>query len=130
YEQYKQQLTGDVRIIPLGVDFDLFAPTNQIKKYDVIFVGADSDIKNFNLVRQIIKACPTLQFCLVLKHHTTETFGKNVSVFSKINHLCLADLHNQSKLLMCTSKHETQHLSGIEAGACNIPIVTTNVGIY
>jgi glycosyltransferase involved in cell wall biosynthesis len=31
---------------------------------------------------------------------------------------------------LCTSTIETQHLSSIEAGACNIPVVTTNVGIH
>jgi len=32
--------------------------------------------------------------------------------------------------LLCTSIVETLHLAGLEAAACNIPLLVTNVGIY
>lgn len=131
YEMYKEHLTEkDVRIIPLGTDFNHFKPLTVPKKYDVIFVGADNDIKNFALVREIINTNKTLTFCIVMKYPCKEKFGKHCTVFSQVNHNTLLQLYNQSKMLICTSKQETQHLAGIEAGACDIPIVATNVGIY
>jgi glycosyltransferase involved in cell wall biosynthesis len=33
-------------------------------------------------------------------------------------------------MLVCTSRIETLHLAGVEAAACNLPLVTSNVGIY
>lgn len=31
---------------------------------------------------------------------------------------------------LCTSRMETQHLAGIEMGACGLPVVAPNVGTY
>ena len=42
----------------------------------------------------------------------------------------IVKIYNSCKLLVCASTIETQHLSGIEAAACNLPLVTTNVGVY
>lgn len=33
-------------------------------------------------------------------------------------------------MLVCTSVVETQHLAGLEAAACDLPIVASNVGVY
>lgn len=33
-------------------------------------------------------------------------------------------------MLVCTSRVETLHLAGVEAAACNLPLVTSNVGVY
>jgi len=33
-------------------------------------------------------------------------------------------------MLICPSKIETLHLAGVEAAACDLPILATNVGIY
>ena len=54
----------------------------------------------------------------------------NVDVFNRVDHITLRGLYNQSKMLICTSKMETLHLAGMEAAACNIPLLTTNVGAY
>jgi len=131
FEQYKHEIdVSKTKIIPLGVDFDLFKPLPEPKRYDVIFVGADSVIKNFELVRHLIHAHKHLKFCVVMKYKCTEKFPPNVTLFSQVDHTQLVKLYNQSRVLICTSRNETQHLAGIEAAACDVPIVTTSVGIY
>ena len=39
-------------------------------------------------------------------------------------------LINSCVAAICTSYEETQHLSGIECAACNIPIIARSVGVY
>ena len=55
---------------------------------------------------------------------------ERVKVYNKINQKKLSYLLNISDLLICTSRHETLHLAGIEAMFCNIPVVASDVGIY
>ena len=33
-------------------------------------------------------------------------------------------------IAVCTSREETQHLAGIEAAACGLPVVSTPVGVW
>jgi glycosyltransferase involved in cell wall biosynthesis len=42
----------------------------------------------------------------------------------------LVDIYNSCKFLICSSRIETSHLAGIEAAACGLPILATNVGAY
>jgi glycosyltransferase involved in cell wall biosynthesis len=53
-----------------------------------------------------------------------------VKVFNRIPHEVLVKVMNSCSLLICTSVVETQHLAGIEAAACDLPLVTTDVGVY
>jgi glycosyltransferase involved in cell wall biosynthesis len=53
-----------------------------------------------------------------------------VTIFNKIDHIGLRKIYNSCSMLLCPSREETLHLAGIEAAACNLPIVATDVGIY
>jgi glycosyltransferase involved in cell wall biosynthesis len=53
-----------------------------------------------------------------------------VRVFNRIDHNTLIKVMNSCEMLVCTSRVETLHLAGVEAAACGLPLVTSNVGIY
>jgi glycosyltransferase involved in cell wall biosynthesis len=53
-----------------------------------------------------------------------------VVVFNKINKETVRLVINSCIAAICTSYEETQHLSGVECAACNVPIIAREVGVY
>jgi len=137
YEQYKNYITNcDIKIIPLGVDFNLFNVLDNkselqqqlnILPNSILFVGSSLDYpKGFNTILNLINTT-NYNFCLVMKDDF-KISNPRVKVFNKVNHETLVKIYNSCDLLLCTSHIETQHLATIEAGGCNLPILTTNIG--
>lgn len=134
---YQHIIKAEHRIIPLGVSFDLFKPLNDnslrekmgILPDSILFVGANNVTpKGFDLMLDIINKS-NYNFCLVMKDDYQLNTNR-VKTFNKVNHDTLVKIYNSCKMLLCTSNIETQHLGGIEAGACGLPIIASNVGIY
>jgi glycosyltransferase involved in cell wall biosynthesis len=120
-------------VVPVGVDFDFFRPGLEplpgIEPDSVLFVGAANDYpKGFDRLRALIDETD-LPFCLVLKDGFPFQHPR-ARVFSSVDARTLARIYNSCRLLVCTSREETQHLAGIEAAACGKPIVATRVGAY
>jgi len=142
FEKYKYLIKNEdnVRICPLGVDFEFFTPIADrhpdVLPNSIIFIGDSTHYpKGFNVLIDIIVNMPNHNFCLIMKDNYTEaqldiSIRDRVRVFNKINQECVRLLINSCVMAVCTSYEETQHLSGIECGACNIPIVSRKVGIY
>jgi glycosyltransferase involved in cell wall biosynthesis len=128
-------ITSRTEIIPLGIDFETFKPTESsqeelgILNNSVLFIGSSQNHpKGFNKVMELINTTD-YNFCLVMKDDFTMNHPR-VKVFNKISHDILVKVMNSCSLLICTSVVETQHLAGIEAAACDLPLVTTDVGAY
>jgi glycosyltransferase involved in cell wall biosynthesis len=123
-------------MIPLGVDFNKFKPLNQkfseeldILPNSILFIGSNTVTpKGFDIMLNIIDNTE-YNFCLVMKDNYTINHPR-VKVFNKIDHDLLIKVINSCEMLVCTSRIETLHLAGVEAAACNLPVITTNVGIY
>ena len=122
-------------IIPLGIDFDFFCDlkTSFRDKYGIpenaiLFIGADNQFKGFDKVRWLIENTE-LNFCLVMKDGV-EINNSRCKTFSSVDHHTLREIINSCSVALCTSVEETQHLASIECGACDIPVVTTNIGIH
>lgn len=140
YEQYKNYIHRKSCVIPLGTDFNFFTPLNNKnnlrQKYGFdttiplfIFIGSSTvHPKGFDLLTDIINTT-SYNFCLVMKDDYISS-NPRVKVFNKIDHTQLRELINCSDAALCTSKIETLHLAGVECASCNIPVVTTNVGVY
>ena len=137
FEQYKNDITEcKIEIIPLGIDFQLFNVLNNkqelqyqlgILPNSVLFVGSsDNYPKGFNTILNLINTT-NYNFCLVMKDEFAMLHPR-VKVFNKVNHSTLVKIYNSCDILLCTSIVETQHLATIEAAACDLPIVTTNIG--
>jgi glycosyltransferase involved in cell wall biosynthesis len=142
YNKYKSLIDPSVsiRICPLGIDFNFFIPIAErhpdVLPQSIVFIGAANDYpKGFNIMRMLINNMPEQNFCLIMKddfsiHHLQEDVRHRVKIFNKVPSSTVRLLINSCILAVCTSYEETQHLSGIECGACNIPIVAREVGIY
>jgi glycosyltransferase involved in cell wall biosynthesis len=137
---FKGELSHNrTEVIPLGVDFNTFAPfSSDIKEQtrkelgilenSIVFVGADNVFKGFDTVKWLIENTD-YNYCLVMKDNTKIDHDR-CRVFHRVNQEDMVKIYNACSLCICTSVEETQHLSSIEAGACGLPIVTTNVGIH
>jgi glycosyltransferase involved in cell wall biosynthesis len=142
YNKYKQYINNNIHIeiIPLGVNFDFFKPIKDrhpdVLPNSIIFIGASTNYpKGFNTVLNIIKKMTNTNFCLVMKdefsiNNLDISLRNRVKIFNRVDMEMVRLLINSCICAICTSQEETQHLSGIECGACNIPIIATNVGFY
>jgi hypothetical protein len=142
YQKYRQYISSSiaVRVCPLGVNFDFFKPSEDrhpdVLPDSVIYIGSSMNYpKGFNVLLSIIHSMPDQTFCLVMK----DDFSINgippedrhrVRIFNRVNQEMVRLLINSCIAAVCTSYEETQHLSGIECAACNIPIVARMVGVY
>lgn len=128
------------QVIPLGIDFDVFhikKPKERLdlqKKYNIppqtlLWVGSHHAIKGFNVLMDIINRSKH-NFCCVFKDHDLQPSHPRVRSFVKLTSVQLCEVMNCCDAAICTSVEETQHLAGLEAGACGLPITTTNVGMY
>lgn len=142
YEKYRSRIGSSVpiRICPLGVDFEFFQPSEErhpdVLPNSVLYIGAATNYpKGFNIMLDIIVKMPNQNFCLIMKddfsiHQIPESARSRVRIFNRIPSTLVRVIINSCSLAVCTSYEETQHLSGIECAACNIPIVARAVGVY
>jgi glycosyltransferase involved in cell wall biosynthesis len=129
-----------IEVIPIGIDFSFFKPISErypsILPDSVLFIGAATDYpKGFHILRRIISKMNTTNFCLIMKDGFNvsmlpESERSRVVVFNRISSADVCRVINSCKVAVCTSLEETEHLSGIECMACNIPVVARPVGIY
>ena len=142
YHKYINRINNNsiVKICPLGVDFNFFN-TIQERHTDVlpnslIFIGAATNYpKGFNILLDIITKMENQNFCLIMKDdfnisQLNENVRHRVRIFNRVNKENVRLLINSCVAAICTSYEETQHLSGIECAACNIPIIARDVGVY
>jgi len=141
YHKYVNRINNPiVKICPLGVDFNFF---NQIQERhtdvlpnSLIFIGAATNYpKGFNILLNIINKMENQNFCLIMKDdfnisQLNENVRHRVRIFNRVNKENVRLLINSCVAAICTSYEETQHLSGIECAACNIPIIARDVGVY
>ena len=137
-EKYKNKIKSKIKVVPVGTDFVLFDVINEksilqkeldILPNSIIFIGASNSYpKGFDMLMDIVNNT-NYNFCFVMKDDWNEKHPR-IKVFNKVNHFMLKRIINACDILICTSKEETLHLSGVEAAACNLPLVCSNVGIY
>lgn len=135
--RYEKSITSRIEVIPIGTNFEFFHPISEkeklrkkwgILKDSILFIGSTHSIKGFGAIQSLIEKSQ-YNFCLVMKNNF-KLNNPRVRVFNKIPHKDLLEIINCCSFLICSSITETLHLAGVEAMACNLPILTTDVGIY
>lgn len=123
-------VTSEKIVIPLGVDTEVFS-IFECRDFpaDIVYVGDSSEHpKSFSTVRHLIEST-NFTFNLVMKDQFTMNHER-VRCFNRVNSSTVARILNSSRVAICPSFVETQHLAGIEAMACGVPVVAVNTGIY
>lgn len=127
-ERMCQELGATAKVIPHGVDLEIFKPISQTtaqnevgwdtEKNHVVFLSDPSkDVKNYPLAEKVVKEAERVlqeEICLHPVHDQP--------------HDKVPKYLNASDLLLLTSKHEGSPNAVKEARACNVPVVSTDVG--
>lgn len=130
--------TSERRVIPLPVDFSLFEPGNALGLQQalslpdgcVCWIGAQTPVKGWDTFLGIVRANPDIPFVGVFKDAPPPYAPPNLRMYSRLPHERLVEVIGACRVGLCTSRMESQHLAGIEMGACGLPLVTTPVGAY
>lgn len=133
---------GDCRVIPNVVNKEVFGLINEesIRYRRFIHVSTFSDFKNPKLIlsafKKIIENYPEVQLKMVgpetrwvREFIETNKMGQNVDVLTEVSQEELAGYMQSSDVLLLYSKYETFGCVVIEANACGIPVLASDIPV-
>jgi len=144
-EELKKNLPKEkghlVERLYLGINLDVFRPAPEIvKEWDVIFMGRLEPMKSVDLFPEMVsilsKEFPNLKVAMTgegsLKEQIFDEFEEKdvrrfVDYLGVVETSKVPKLINKSRVFIYPSRREPFGLSIVEAMACGVPIVTTNV---
>lgn len=120
-------------LIPNFVDEKLFSPKKNVKKWVGIYVGALHNRKGISYLIKTIeyvrKRIPNARFAVAgageLKRDVENTEG--VDYLGPVKHEKLPACYNTSAIFVTATLHEGFAIPLVEAQACSLPIVATNL---
>ena len=130
-----------VSTLYLGVNLSVFSPERSItKEWDIAFMGRFEPMKAVDLFPEMLvklkKRCPNLKFLMTgegsLKNDLIGKFESRdvadlVEYLGVVKTERVPELINKSLIFIYPSREEHFGLSILEAMACGVPVVTTNV---
>jgi len=129
-------------VIPLPVDFATFEPGNPMGLQQALGLpdgcicwigasqGAAGHVKGWDIFLKIVRLNPDLNFVAVFKDALPTDCPPNLRLYCRLSQEELARVIGACRVGLCTSRTESQHLAGIEMGACGLPLVVPEVGVY
>ena len=142
-EEYLSRKGLEIPVLPLyaGVDLTVFYPMPEMeKKWDIAFLGRLEKMKSVDLFPEMLvqlkQDFPNIKMLMTgegsLKSILLEDFDR-LGVSQMVQYLGVVEteqvpeLINQSRIFIYPSREEPFGLSIIEAMACGVPVVSTNV---
>ncbi|MHA1290109.1 MAG: glycosyltransferase family 4 protein, partial [Candidatus Thorarchaeota archaeon] len=137
----KKGITVPILPLYLGIDLSVFYPMPDVeKKWDIAFLGRLEKMKAVDLFPEMLallkKDYPQLRMVMTgegsLKDKLLNDF-ESAGVSHMVDYLGVIEtkivpkLINQSRIFIYPSREEPFGLSILEAMACRVPVVTTNV---
>lgn len=106
-------------VTPTPIDIDLYYPFKEIEDIKRVgFIGdGNSSVKEW---REVKRPDMFLEICEKSNVEPVFLHGKSFKLYK--------DLYKDIDMLICCSVHEGGPQGILEAGACNIPVISTHVG--
>jgi len=122
-----------VKYIPHGVDTDFFTPdASKVKNHTLLFVGQHlRDFEAFNYcIPRIADKIKELRVNVVMRKDFFKfiTPHPSISLHSDVNDNELKEFYQEANLLFLPLLNSTACNSILEAMACGLPIITTDIG--
>lgn len=112
------------QICPLGVDADVFRPSEALKRKGVLFVAARASIKGKLLAEEALKKIPTKE-----RPKLTVIAPTGPGMF-RHTQMQMIKFYAQSQATICTSILEPFGLVALESMACETPVIAVREGGY
>jgi glycosyltransferase involved in cell wall biosynthesis len=124
--------TEKIKCICNSIDMDLFKPITVPKEYDVLVVGRLAEVKNISLLLEFLeKTVLRVQLIgdgdLYKEIASVVDTKPNISWSRRIDNKLLPIYYNKAKTYILISKYEGNPKSLLEAMACGLPCVGTDV---
>ena len=133
----------DVKVIPFGVDINLFQPENKLN--EDFTVGTIKSIESHNGIENILEAAKIIihdynekiNFLIIgggtllksMKEKAKKLgLEKNVCFTGHLNHEIVVKYYSLLSVFIAVSKRESFGVSVVEASASGVPSITSNIG--
>jgi glycosyltransferase involved in cell wall biosynthesis len=128
----------DSIVIPNCVDIEYFKPSTKESARELLNLPIDKEIvlsvsasyrKGFNVVLELAKRKPNSLF-IVISQSKINITPKNMLVFSDVPDTQMPLFYSAADYLVFPSRYEGFSIAALEAMACDLPIITSDMGAF
>ena len=126
-------LPGRVHFVPHGVDTDFFQPSETPPRGPLNFIMVGSHLRDYDIAAQAIgvigRKYPSTRFTIVTNPTEARRFDgfTNTEVLAGVSDEKLRELYQASHALLLPLTDSTANNSLLEAMACGLPVVSTDL---
>jgi glycosyltransferase involved in cell wall biosynthesis len=109
------------------VDTDIFTPENINNRKGYLDVAANDFFrKGLDILSKIASKLPEKSIDLLTNAHETIN---NINILFNVDNKKMPEVYNRYKIFVFPSRYEAMQIAPLEAMACGVPVVISNVGL-